>query len=82
MRQNSDINKVSISVRVGGPGGRGAVAPQLWKNFQKSAPFGQILAPIRAKMLVNNGLCVGLPPKFFFPYAYDRKERGTLKHSS
>ena len=45
-------------------GGRGAVASpsQLWRNFQKSALFGQIFALSRAKMLANKWLCVGPPP--------------------
>ena len=51
-----------ISVRGGGLGGG---SPQLWRNFQKSAPFGQIFALSRAKMLANNGLCAGQPPRFF-----------------
>ena len=54
------VNPVCISVRGGGPGG--GSLPQLWRNFQKSAPFGQIFVICRGKMLANNGLCVGQPP--------------------
>ena len=73
---NSDVCRqglhVSISVR---GGGRGVAAPQLWRNFQKSAPFGQMFAFSRAKMLAHNGLCVGQSPPldFLFPYAYALK---------
>ena len=38
---NIFVGVVGISVR---GGGRGAVAPQIWKNFQKSAPLGQNFA--------------------------------------
>ena len=55
-----------ISVPGGGAGG-GGESPQLKRNFQKSAFFGQIFALSWAKMLANNGLCVGPPPRFFRP---------------
>ena len=61
---------MNISVRGGGPGG--GVAPQLWRNFEISASFGQIFVLGQAKMLANNGLCVGhSPPDFSFLYAYE-----------
>ena len=50
-----------------GAGGGAVAPPQLWRNFQKSVTFGQIFAFSRAKMLANNGLCVGPPPRFFLP---------------
>ena len=53
---------VNISIQGGRQGGE---APQLWRNDKKSAPFGQNFALSRSRMLVNNRLCVGQPPKFF-----------------
>ena len=50
---------ITISILDGGPG---AVAPPNWRNCQKSAPLGQTFALSPAKILVNNGLCVGQPP--------------------
>ena len=50
-----------------GARGGGAVAPRLWRDFQKSSPFGQIFAPSRARVSANNGLCVGPPPRFILP---------------
>ena len=51
-------------------GAGGGSPPQLWINFRKSAPFGQIFALSHAKMLANNGLWA-VPLDFFFLYAYD-----------
>ena len=64
--------RTSISVR-GRGSGWGAVAPQLWTNFQKSAFFGQKIAVSRAKMLANKGFVSGRPLDFFVPYAHENE---------
>ena len=60
LEQSGGLASMHKRTRRGGR--RGGNPPQLWRNLQKSAPFGQMFALNRAKMLANNGLCVGQPP--------------------
>ena len=68
----SGLGRVSVSIviSVRGGGGAGGGSPQLWRNFQKSSIFGQILPLVGQKCLQTMGFVSGRPLDFFVPYAY------------
>ena len=61
------INHRHKRTRRGG-GGLGGGGPPNFREIFKNQPIsGKFFSISRAKMLANNGLCVGPPPRFFRP---------------